>query len=440
MARTFFIAFILLFAALTAWPERVGAFPEKVPFSVAMKVNRARQLMDKGEIPAALELLQAFAAKQQDSGDAVHYLVDFMLGNGYLAQNDPAQAISYYRSSVAAQPDFTPAWLNLAKSLYDQGQAVEAGHSFLRAYETPDGKEAQTLYYSSACFAAAEDYPQALDLFQQLLKDHPDEVELSWKQTLARIYLMMDQLEEALPHVEALANGLEGEAQKIWQEILVYEYIQLEMMAKATAYAAKLVQLYPVEAKWWKIQAYLFLQQEQYRQALAALTIYSYLSPLTDGEKILLGDVNFMVDIPIQAVRFYEQRLTAGEADTGETGVFKKIVQGYIRLYDSEKALAWLDKGLRRDKDALDLLKLKGYLLYEAAQYKEAATVFKHAARVQPGSGEIWMMAGYTAWQVEQLDAAGMAFDRALTCDGYEKQARTALEQLEKYKSQADIQ
>ncbi len=428
--------FLLILLSLQFFPEAAAARKD-VPLKTAMTVNRARQLLDEGKIAEAMDMLSAVVTEKTAKGKSPHYLISFMLGNCHLQQGDPAQAITYYRTVVAARPDFIAAWLNLGKALYDQGQVREAGAAFLSAYETSDGKDARTLYYSSVCFSAAEDHQYALDLFQRLSAAHPEAVQLTWKQIPARAYLMLDQPRQGLPYIEELAAGLTGDRRKLWQEVLVYQYIQLDMLRAAEDYVSQLTRDDPLDPKWWKIHAYLLLQDNRYREALPSLTIYAYLTPPSGSDASLLGDIHLMVDIPIKAVRLYKQQLALNqETGVGDPMLFKKIAQGYFRLYDSGQALQWIDEGLRKHSADVDLLKLKGYLLYESGQYKVAAEVFDKLSEILPEAGEIWMMAGYTAWQRDHVSVAARAFNRARSCDGHDQQANAALKQLKKFQAQ----
>lgn len=424
-----------LLMVLAGWVcQPVMAFDHRqVPAPAAVAINRAENLLAAGKIKEGVDLLEAFQSKRETASPAAadnrgytHYLIDFMLGNGYLLLEDAAAAVRHYQAVVDRQPDFTEARFNLARGFHDLGRPAEAGREFVAAYETPGGGKSEALYYGAVCFMQAENYTRALEIFERLLNRHPRDLTMDWRQSLARLYLTMEKFDLALPHVEALADQPDGRRQREWRETLIYLYLQLHLEDKALARAEAFTRDDPLEPKWWKVHAYLLLGRQDFRRALTSLTAFSYLTSLTEEEGVLLGDVNFMAGVPVEAVRCYEKQL----AQQAETGLIKKTVRGYLRLYDESQALAWIERGLAESPKDQDLLTMKGYLLYEAGRMEDAADVYARLAEILPQSGEPWLMRGYIAWQLGDIAAARNAFRRAADHEQYAARARKALEML----------
>ena len=432
MKRGMVSCLMLGLIALTG-PAAPAAEKEPIPAPAVVVVNKAEKLLAAGKTREAIDALEAFQAKGRDvsqktadSRGYTHYLVDFLLGNGYLTLENPETAVKHFRAAVAKKPDFFEARFNLARALYDLNRPAEAGQAFAAAYETSGNRKADALYYAAVCFMRAEDYPRALKIFDRLLAEHPQELSLDWRQTLARLYLAMEDPARALPHIELLAGQLEGKSQREWREILIYAYLQLDMNDKALARVTAFTRDDPLEARWWKIQAWLLLQRQDYRRALTSLTAYSYLQAPSGRERELLGDVNLMAGIPLEAVRNYEKQLDAAP----DPDLFKKTARGYLRLYDQDRALALIERGLETAPDDQDLLSMKGYLLYEAGRLDEAAAVYERLSTLAPESGDHWMMRGYIAWQQGDIAAARRAFTRAAEFKPCAGRAQKALERL----------
>jgi len=432
MTRVGIIGFLILLVGLACLPAMANG-NRHVPAPAAMVMNKAEHLLAAGKIQESITLLKAFQSKREnvstakaDSRGYTHYLVDFILGNSYLMLEDPAAALRHYQLVAGRQPDFVQARFNLARALYDLDRAAEAGQAFVAAYEISGSQDTDALYYGAVCFMRAEDYPRALTIFERLMENSPRELPLEWRSTLARLYLVMEMPGRALAHVKFLADQPDGRRQKEWRETLIYLYLQLDMRNKGLACAATFTRDDPLDPDWWKIHAWLLLGQQDFRRALTSLTAFSYLQPLSEDERVLLADVNLMTGVPIEAIRYYEQQLALEK----DAGLIKKTARSYLRLYDEQQALAWVERGLEASPADKDLLRMKGYFLYEADRLDEAAAVYTRLAEILPQSGDIWLMRGYIAWRQNDFKAAREAFSRAGDGGRYADQARKALAQL----------
>ena len=410
-----------------------GGQANDIPLSARMVLFKAQKLMGENKFTEAAQVLEKFQEKSRklkpgepDTKGYQHYLVDFTLGNCYLMTRNYSEADTHFRAAVTANPDFNAGWMNLAKCCYDMKAYAKAGRAFLKGYETDPEKNPETLYYGAVCFMTAGNSQKALRLFQRLLRKHPAGIKLEWKESFAQAYLACDQPREALPFIEELSEKTQGKKRKQWQEIRLHLYLALGMKKKAFAYINRLIREYPLEPKWWKGLAHLYLRENRYRPALTALTIKGFISPLTVQEKRIVADLNMALDIPVQGVKFYEK--IAGEKI--EPDLACRIAHGYMRLHRTEDALKWVEKGLQKEKNHLRLMLLKGDLLYELDRYREAAEAFETAARGRKKPGRSWLMAGYAAWNAGDVEKSLRAFKHAVKYPKQKKSARKALRQL----------
>lgn len=411
-----------------------GGQADDIPLAARMVIYKAQKLMEENRYTEAARVLEAFQEKgkklkpdEADSKGYRHYLVDFNLGNCFLMTQKYAAAEEHYRAAVVSKPDFHTGWMNLAKCCYDMNAHAKAGHAFLKGYETAPAKNPETLYYGAVCFMTAGDNQKALGVFRRLLKEHPAAVKLEWKEALVQAYFACDQARKALPFIEALSEKTEGKKRKRWQEIRLHTYLSLNMKTKALQYVNRLIREYPTEARWWKGLAHLHLKENLYRPALVALTIKGFLEPLTIQENRIIADLNMSVNVPLQAVRFYER--IAGKKPDSDMAY--RIAQCYIRLHRPEEALKYADMGLIKDKSNKRLLLMKGYLLYQLERYREAALAFETAARKKAEPGRAWLMAGYAAWNAKNPDKTRMAFKHAAKYSRQKDAALRALRQLD---------
>ena len=361
---------------------------DRLPLGAAMCVSKAETLIQKGNFTEAVKTLKAFKAKEKEiSPEAAekkgysHYYIDFILGNAYLMQYEALSkgrkhylklAADAYEEALGKKKDIPAAWLNLAKCRYDSGRMKGAGEAFLNTYENSREKKPSHLYYASICYFQSGENQKARKLFYRLMKNHPSEITLDWRESFVSILFAMDKNREALPYVELLAKGFTGEKRKKWQEILLYQYLDMKMTAKAFKYADSLTRADPVEPKWWKALSHLHLNNNNFKNGLTSLLIYSYLTPLSNEETALMADLYLSLGIPTRAADYYEVVLKGKNS----LKKIKRIVDAYIAAHEREKALAWIDRGLALQSDR-ELLKKKAALVYEMEQYDSAEDVYE---------------------------------------------------------------
>ncbi|MCJ8499327.1 tetratricopeptide repeat protein [Desulfatitalea alkaliphila] len=432
---------------LVLWPCVTAAAPiwdpQDLPAAVRVVLGEAGGLMDKGKVDEAVEKLLAFEARGRstEGGDGTphavysHPMIHFALGNAYLLQAAHGRARQAFEQAVGLHPDWVPAWLNLAKTHYELDAPAEAARCFFMAYEKGEEKDAEHLYLSAASHLMARQYDAAVARFDQLLARHPEQMRPEWREHLVHALLSNDQPRRALFHIRRLAGIYDGDKRIQWQEILLHQYMQLEMHADALALARDLVDEAPTLAKWWKAKAHLHLNTQDHAPALVAMIVYSYLTDLTREEQQLLADLHLQVGIPDRAAPLYESLLQAGAADKR---VVRHLVTALRRIDRADAALARLESHPASGEDP-DLLMLRADLLYEMERYAEAAGAYRRAAaRNSRQAGQAWLMAGYAAWRTEDWAASRQAFERAARFERQRKPALTAMRRLQNQQSRAN--
>lgn len=140
-----------------------------------------------------------------------------------------------------------------------------------------------------------------------------------------------------------------------------------------------------------------------------------------------MADVSLQVGIPAQAVPLYE----ADFQEDPNRDLLWHLVYGYRQLGEPEKALARL-KGFDGTAEDPALLMLKGDLLCALNRYEAAAEIFRRAAAMDHfRKGRAWLIVGYSAWQLNDLDAGREAFLQAARHASEKKAAAEALRLLD---------
>ena len=340
----------------------------------------------------------------------------------------PGEAALCYRRAVARDPKHKGAWNNLAQSLFESEQYLEASDAFFKCYELSQRKAAKLLYYSSLTLLVAQRYGDFLARFEKLFEAHPAEIELVWKENYVYGLLHADLPKKAIPFMVELAREFRGKKQRHWREILLQQYMALEMHAEAEAFLQRLTRLEPTEALWWKGLAHLYLQVGKHRKALAALTIYSFLSPLSDEERTLIADLYLQEGIPAKAAFHYEKRAEK-EPDRE---LLLRLSRSYLELDQPDKALQALARIEEKERDG-DVEMTRGNIFYSMKQYDPAAASFEKAAAANGNKGHrAHLMAGYSYWHLGRYQTAKEMFAKAAAGKDLEKEALKAIEQLER--------
>jgi tetratricopeptide (TPR) repeat protein len=422
-------------ALFTPHQGEAGWEPKELPTSARLVLIEVRDLMNQKDYGQAIDRIKAFQAragraaiKDPDTEGCQHPMVYFALGNCCLLQEDYVQAKKALVATVDREPGFVDAWVNLAKTCYELKEYAEAAKCYANAYERSDQSHPDYLYFSAAGYLMAEKYLPALTAFETLFKEHACRIQQQWRENYVNALLAAGRPRRALPLIKALADQSKGDNKTRWQETLLHLYLQLDMHAQALSYAIGLTRENCIMAKWWRALAHVNLSLGRYKEALADLTIYGYLTPLSAEEQKLWADLNLQLDIPVKAATVYEAIIK----ETPDKRLLQKLVTAYLKLDRSEKALEQLNHFGSATKDP-ELLMLKGDLFYGLKRFNDANNAYRRAAQADfRQAGRAWLLAGYAAWQTNDLRASRHAFENAAKYSGQRKAARLAMSQIGK--------
>jgi tetratricopeptide (TPR) repeat protein len=350
------------------------------------------------------------------------------MGNACMMLNRHENAIPHFEATLKKMPDFQAALQNIAICHYELQHHQQAARSFLKAYEAAEKKDAQFLYYSAVSFLAADEFKSSMHTFERLFASHGSQKKTEWIEPYVHACLGAHQNRKALPHIETLIRRTSGNKKTRWQEVLLYQYVNLKMKKRARTYAESLTRQFPLEPKWWKALLHIHLSENHYRDALVALTVYGWVTPLTREEKKLMADLNATLNIPIQAARYYEDLLN----EKLDLKILKQMIHACLSMQQPEKALQYVQKGIKIRSSFNEFQFLKGRILFEMERYNEAVAAYETALKQQPDKGDAWLMLGYAALNLENHSKAKYAFQKALKFPKHRKKARKLLATLEK--------
>jgi len=424
----FFILFLLLFVVSEAFAT------ETLPAPVNRLLYQVSRLYEHEEYARAAELVEKFRKSAESYADYPDVL--FAQGNCCIAMQKYQCAVRSYRKVVSARPEFAAAWQNMAGALYNLGRYEDAAHGFARAFDVEKTKNPEMLYYSGVCFLMAENGHEAADVLQRLLNEFSAKAKPEWHEAMVRALVVDNRSREALPLLRELVSTCTGEKKKQWAEFLLYQYLQLGMNRSAGELAHELARTWPLEERWWKAVAHAALKQGDMEDAVMALTILSFIRPLDTKEARLLADLNLNVDIPVKALPVYEKLL----AERPSPELLKYVIYACRKLGTGDRALELLETYRKVALQDLSLVMMQGDILYGTSRYRDALDAYMQAANLgekggrhgakrmsRSERGRAWLMAGYCAWQVNDLETADRAFSMAARFASQKKQALEAM-------------
>ncbi len=294
------LSFELSASYFPAWAESEAP---KLTLAVQKVVYTAQQAMEKKDYLQAEECLKKFVEKNSKKP---HYLVEFTLANTLAVADKNREALQHYRAAATLYPNFAAAWQNMGKIYFDLKQYDKAGDCLLKAYELNEKKDPSLLYYAAVS------------------------------------YIMAKKETKALPHLEYLVSGEVGSPKTEWLEALLKVYMDLKLKENAFAVVRRLIDENGDDPRWWKILAQFHLQESDYKPAVAALTVHSYLTPLKKQDIVLLGDLTNTIGVPLRAAEYYEKALNL----SNNVGDYEKLASAYIGAHRPAKAIEVLDRAL----------------------------------------------------------------------------------------------
>ncbi len=363
-------------------PQADAAASKSLPAAVRVVLAKAGALIQEDKPKEAVTLLEEFlqdrAGRHSPDSDILENAeIHFALGTCHLVQGSYREATEALELAVTRDPVHLAAWLNLAKAAYELENYQRAAFCFDRAFALNSEADPDNLYYSAVAYLLAGDYDACINRFERLLYDFAAHVTTIWRENYVHALLAAERNREALPTIKLLTESYHGEKRMQWQEILLHQYLLLEMMDEAHAYARLLTETAPNQAKWWKALAHILLQEGDYRQALAALVIRGYLEPLDQQERQLVADLYLQIGVPQQAASLYRQLA----AEKNDRRTLLNLVIALRQIEAHEEALALLEEITTSAEDA-QMVAHKADLLYELKRFQEAAALYQHLAHL----------------------------------------------------------
>ncbi len=339
------------------------------PMRVKRILYKVQQQMKLDQYEEAARTIQNFLAKHPDQD---HCLLEFCLGNAEYSLNKPAEALDHFHAAVKLDPDYGPAWVNLGQVAFEEKRYGLAAEALVKGYEMSGKKNPDYLYYAAVA---------------HILNGHAHEA----------VGIL-----EPLVYVEGPAPDKE------WFQTLLHAYLELGSERDAERLLTRMLRLFGTDPETWKLWYRFEANRDNYMGAAVAMTIYSYLTPLSREEQVLLGDLYVAVDAPLVACEYYETAMKAG----AKSSEFERLASAYIAGHRPGDARRVLERALGAEPTG-KLWTLLGDLLYMEEDYRGAWEAFRESTTLDKRNGRSHLMMGYCALQLGWKEKAASALKKA---------------------------
>lgn len=359
-------------------------------------------------IEARVRLAQLAASSAEADTTAAQQL--FIRGMRHEMQGDYETAIEYFGRALMAVPN-QPAVLMATAEAHHELDDVEAARFFAQQAHEADP---DNLYYHrqyAELLLHTGDATGAIAAYQALIDRHPDAIDALFD--LARIQTQMGEMHDALATYEHLLELL-GEDPEVRTQML-HAYIRLADSDGILATLEAMVAAEPYNTSYIRMLAEAHVQNGDANRAVQLLRKAHDLEPDDFSLVIKLADVYRSLGREDDAQALLTE---ASEQSHSVDALLAQASAYYARAGVDENSGTTAEKLLLRvlelDPENADAALMLGSILFQNAQYAQAATQFETALEVHTGQMQVWFQAAAAHLQAGDAELAAETAEEAL--------------------------
>jgi tetratricopeptide (TPR) repeat protein/S1-C subfamily serine protease len=333
-------------------------------------IQRGDQLRRLGRLAEAIVAFDR--AIELDRGDV--YLAYFGKAQALFFQDECQQAVTALKEAIGRQPDYTPAWQQLA-----------VNHRFLE-------QDAEALV---AINRAIEQQPRNANLYNEK-------------------FLILDNLER---HQESLV--VINQALRLSERATFYSnrgsaYADLKQYPQAFADYNKAIALNPEDAKAYNNRGFAYLELKQYPQALADYNKAIALDPEYANAYGNRGNAYAFSKQYPQAIQSYDKFIALNPENVDAYMVYNNRGYVYAELKQYPQAFADYDKAITLDPKHAYAYNNRGNSYSDLKQYPQALADYNKAITLDPKPVKAYANRGNAYAALKQYPQAIQDYDKAI--------------------------
>lgn len=366
--------------AVDAMRRAVGSDPQ----SAYLHAEMARYLAESDQFEQAT--LETDKALELEPKNPELYLLK---GKLFSVKKEHDQALKQYTQCIEIDPDLEDCYTMEARE-YLVSQEYSKAKKALLAYMKRHPEAIQPRYlYATLNTRDEKDYPQAIALYEEILKDDPKH--LKSLAALSEIYLKEKKYDKALDvflRLEAMAPS--DIATKLRVGLLYYEQ---ENYPEAIKRFARVLELQPKNDR---VHYYLGILESQNNNNPQAVKYFKAVPPSSEYYKdsiIRLAVSYGQMENIGEAIRYTKQALKT-KKDAPE--LYDLLGNLYAQEENDTKSLKAYEDGLKKFPKHEKLLFGKGVLLDKMGQFDKSMTVMREILAINPNHTQALNYLGYS--------------------------------------------
>jgi putative PEP-CTERM system TPR-repeat lipoprotein len=350
--------------AETAYAAAVAAQPGYGPALLGQAGQKAR----KGELPAALVLVDSAIEKSPDLYDAWQFKGDVLSSQG-----DSAGAMLAYRKALELRPNYLPAHAAIVRLFMADGKLAEAGQQ-IAAMKNIAPTHPQTTYLSALMAYQQKDFPAARESIQQMFKFTPDSplglqlaglIEYELKAyPQAEIYLL-----KALPSTPELG---------IARRVLIASYLRSSQPGKALGVLTPVLGKIDKDSNMLALAGQVYVQNGEIDKGGEYFAKAAALDPQNAGKRTSLAMVNLAQGESEVAFRDLEQVAAADPGNRADLA----LIAAHLQRREFDAALKAITSMEKKQPDDPLVHNLRGTALLGKHDLAGARASFEKALAV----------------------------------------------------------
>ncbi len=313
----------------------------------------------------------------------------FISANESILLEEDVMAAELLKKCLELDPNHSASLYELARLNYQNekpNEAIQYAEAALKG--EPNNKWYRVLL--AECYASIRDYDRAADMFNELRKQHPENIDFYFD--VAFLYKNLGKIDEAIEVLDDLEKTIGKEESVLLEKQKLY--MMQNKVDKAAGEVRKLIDAYPSRTNYYNLLAELYLVNKRQEEADAVYRELMLVDPDNPFGQLAMVDKLEKEGKSAEADKML-RKVFANPAMTTTRKV--QLLMLRYNLNDPAGGNADLDEALdltelmiKAHPNESRVFAIKGDLLYNRGDRGEAAVEYRKAVDLDPNNLPIW--------------------------------------------------